>query len=378
MRDDGNRNGYLQAGEAILADLPLAMVLTDPNRADNPIVYVNHAFEQLTGYSASACIGRNCRFLQDDERDQPEAMTLRKAIEAHEAVTVTIDNFRADGSKFRNRLMIAPVLDAEGQIYAFVGIQNEVREDRPVEGGEPIALDERLDEMQHRVKNHLQMVASMIRMQSREADAAQTYQVLSRRVEALALLYDEFSQAPRPGPARYDVVSAGSYVSRVAATIGALDGRRDLRVNVDVDTVHMRTEAAAQLGLLTSEILSNTFQHAFLDRAEGIVSISLKQMGGDRVRLSVGDDGIGLGDVNWPEEGNLGARIVSNLVRGLGAEIGVISTESGTIVTVDFDNAVDTSREADGTRILADAGGSRSGRGGADLADGAGMGDGDA
>jgi PAS domain S-box-containing protein len=361
MRDEGNRNSYLKAGEAILAELPLAMVLTDPNRPDNPIVYVNRAFEQLTGYSASACIGRNCRFLQDEETDHPEAAKLRRAIAAHEPVTVSIENYRADGSKFLNRLMIAPVLDGEGQLYAFVGIQSEVSEAPAEKTTNAEAFDDRLEEMQHRVKNHLQMVASMIRMQSRETEAKETFLVLSRRVEALALIYDEFNRAPQRGPAQYDVVSAGSYVSRVVATIGALDGRRELRVNVDTDNVHMRTERAAQLGLLASEILSNTLQHAFGGRSEGIVSVALKQLGGDRIRLSVEDDGVGLGDTDWPNVGNLGAKIVRSLVADLGAELGVMSTENGTIVTIDFDNVIDTSLDDEGRRMLSDVAGARTG-----------------
>ncbi|WGH78286.1 sensor histidine kinase [Jannaschia ovalis] len=358
-----SRNIYLEAGKNILAELPLSMVLTDPNRVDNPIVYVNRAFEQLTGYAYSACVGRNCRFLQNDDRDQDAVRELARAIAAREATTVTIRNYRVTGESFLNRLMIAPVNDEEGQLFAFVGIQTQVLEERPAADVPVERFDDQLSEMQHRVKNHLQMVASMIRMQSRDETSGKGgYGLLARRVEALALLYDEFSHPPQGRrERRYDVVSAGSYVSRVAATVGALDGRRNVRVNVDSDPVYMRTERAAQLGLLTSEVVSNTLQHAFDGRIEGVVDVSLKQMGGDRVRLQISDDGVGMGDTNWPEEGNLGARIVRGLAQQLGGEVNVISTGSGTVITLDFDNVLDTSLEADGTRVLADADGARAG-----------------
>ncbi|MEM7711641.1 MAG: PAS domain-containing protein [Pseudomonadota bacterium] len=360
MRDEMTGNVYLQAGKAILADLPLSMVLTDPNRPDNPIVYVNRAFEQLTGYAASFCIGRNCRFMQNDETDQDAVRDLSRAISAREAITVTLTNYRLDGTPFRNRLMTAPIFDQDGHLYAFVGIQTEVTEVVPKDA-EIHRFDDKLEEMQHRVKNHLQMISSMIRMQSKEVDPQRSYKVLARRVEALALLYDEFSRPPQDVEARYDVVSAGSYVSRVASTVGALSGRRNVRINTDVDTVYMRTERAAQVGLLASEVMSNTLQHAFRGRAEGIVTISLKQRGGDRVRLSVEDDGIGFGDVDWPETGNLGARIVRGLVDSMGGDLNALSTEAGSIVTLDFDNVIDTSLEGDGTRVLSDTDGSRTG-----------------
>ena len=355
------RDVYLEAGKAILADLPLSMVLTDPNRPDNPIVYVNRAFEQMTGYAASYAVGRNCRFLQANGQDQQaEVAELARAIRAHEPTNVVLRNSRLDGSTFLNRLMISPVADEEGQIYAFVGIQTEVVEDRP-EQSEVLPIDDRLDEMQHRVKNHLQMISSLIRMQRRGGDPVDSYGTLSRRVDALALLYEEFQQPPRPGDVRYDVVSAGGYVSRVASTVASLDGRRNVRVGVDVDPVYMRTERAAQIGLLTSEVLSNTLRHAFDGRPEGMVTVSLKQHGGDRVRLIVSDDGVGLGDVDWPRQGNLGANIVRSLAQGLDAELGVVTSDNGTVVTMDIDNPVDTSLETDGTRILTDKDGSRSG-----------------
>ncbi|MFO6463753.1 PAS domain-containing protein [Jannaschia sp. KMU-145] len=356
---------YVEAGQSMLANLPLSMVLTDPNRPDNPIIYVNRAFEQLTGYAASAAVGQNCRFLQGDARDQPQVEVLRRAIEARESVTVTLDNRRLDGSSFRNRLIIAPAFDDDGSIYAFIGIQSaveDVAEDAHPDDADIASFDDRLREMQHRVKNHLQMVASMIRMQSKEADPRAAFPILARRVDALAALYDEFHIPPRSGEARYDVVSAGGYVSRVVSIVGALDGRRNVRVTVDTDPVYMRTERAAQLGLLTSELLSNALNHAFDGRSEGVVSVQMKELGGDRLRLTVSDDGTGMGGSNWPEQGNLGARIVRGLAGDLGAEMTVTSTGSGTIVTVQLDNPIDTSLEADGRRILSDAEGQRTGK----------------
>jgi PAS domain S-box-containing protein len=359
-----------EAGRHLVTNLPLAMVLTDPHQDDNPIVYVNRAFEQMTGYAASAVIGRNCRFLQGEDRDQPGVRALREGIAARRSVSVAVRNYRADGTPFTNRLIVAPVEDDEGDLFAFLGIQLEVAEDvadafsLPLGPSAPIAEDgsaegDMLREMQHRVKNHLQMVSSMIRMQSAADDPAASYGLLSRRVEALSLLYDEFSgtgAGPDSGT-RYDVVAAGGYVSRVAATVGALDGRKSVRLNVEVDNVYMRTEQAAQLGLLVSELISNTLQHAFADREEGVVEVRLKELGGRRVRLTVSDDGVGMGEDEWPGKGNLGARIVRGLATGLGGEFNVVSTRAGTIITLDFENAVSTLVESDtGRRAIAGQG----------------------
>ena len=332
-----------EASRSLLSDVPLSMVLTDPFRQDNPIIYVNRAFEQTTGYSSRYAVGKNCRFLQGDNRDQDAVDALRRAVEKSETVSVELLNYTADGEEFVNRLTIAPLRDDNDDLYAFLGVQVRVGSG----SGESVtALSQVLEETQHRVKNHLQMVAALIRTQSREEDPHEAYEILSRRVEALALLYDEFQRPPVPRPeGAYDVVSAGAYVSRVASTIGALDGRNGIRLNVDTDPVYMPTERAAQIGLITSEILSNALQHAFPGREEGIVEIRLKEMGEDRFRLTFSDDGVGLGDSNWPDSGGMGARLVRSMVRSINAQLDVVSSDMGTTIRIDFHNGTSSEIE---------------------------------
>lgn len=365
MDTQRQQSAHVQAGRQILANVPLSMVLSDPNQPDNPIVYVNRAFERITGYAGEAVIGRNCRFLQGEDREQHGARDIGLALTERRSTVITLINYRADGSRFLNRLMISPVNDERGELMAFVGFQAEVFEEGPHGNDSVMRFDDRLQEMQHRVKNHLQMVASMIRLQSRDKSTPQTggFDVIARRVDALALLYDEFSAPPGKagGQVRYDVVSAGAYVSRVANTVGALDGSRNIRIGIDTDAVYMRTQSAAQLGLLTSEVLSNTLQHAFEGRTEGMVQVRLKQLGGDRVRLSIEDDGVGLGASGWPQKGNLGARIVIGLVQQLDANLKVTTNDNGTHVMVDFHNALDTTLDAEGARMLAEPSGDRAG-----------------
>ena len=115
--------------------VPNGVLITDNTRPDNPIVYTNPAFQRMTGYSADEVLGRNCRFLQGDDRDQPGLAELRGAFTAGESATVLLRNYRKDGTPFWNRLHIAPVHDAAGAISHYVGIQEDVshqREDETV------------------------------------------------------------------------------------------------------------------------------------------------------------------------------------------------------------------------------------------------------
>lgn len=102
------------------------ITLSDPDRPDNPIVYANEAFELITGYSREEILGHNCRFLQGNDRDQPEVERIREALRGHTPVTVTLRNYRKDGSLFYNQFSIRPLRDPEGRLLYYLGIQYDV------------------------------------------------------------------------------------------------------------------------------------------------------------------------------------------------------------------------------------------------------------
>lgn len=102
------------------------IVMTDPNHDDNPIIYTNPAFTEITGYSADEILGQNCRFLQGIDRQQPELDQLRKAIKEERAITVVLSNYKKDGTKFFNELTVSPVRNEQGQLVSLVGIQNDI------------------------------------------------------------------------------------------------------------------------------------------------------------------------------------------------------------------------------------------------------------
>ena len=110
-----------------------SIVITDPNLPDDPIVYVNPAFEETTGYSLEEVVGLNCRFLQGEDRDQPPLEELREAVREGRECRVVLRNYRKDGTRFWNELSVYPVRDEEGKLTNFVGVQNDVTERRRAE-----------------------------------------------------------------------------------------------------------------------------------------------------------------------------------------------------------------------------------------------------
>jgi PAS domain S-box-containing protein len=109
------------------------IVITDPKMPDNPIIYVNPAFEEISGYTAEEVRGRNCRFLQGGYHEQPALDELREALTEERECRVVLRNYRKDGTPFWNELYVSPVHDEDGLLTNFVGVQNDITERRRIE-----------------------------------------------------------------------------------------------------------------------------------------------------------------------------------------------------------------------------------------------------
>ena len=118
----------LRLQERAIASSHNGIVITDCRIPNNPIVYVNEAFTEITGYTPDEVIGKNCRFLQGNDVLQPEKELLRDAMIEGKSCTVIIRNYRKDGSLFWNELNISPMLDDMGKVTHFIGIQTDITE----------------------------------------------------------------------------------------------------------------------------------------------------------------------------------------------------------------------------------------------------------
>ncbi|QPV61619.1 PAS domain S-box protein [Halosimplex litoreum] len=129
FQDITDRKAREPAGELetrVMDEAPVGITLSDPSRDDNPLVYANDRFEQLTGYTESEVLGRNCRFLQGERTAGEPVAAMRTAIDAGDPVTVELRNYREDGTEFWNRVSIAPVRTSDGEITNYVGFQRDV------------------------------------------------------------------------------------------------------------------------------------------------------------------------------------------------------------------------------------------------------------
>ncbi|UCJ18844.1 PAS domain-containing protein [Pseudomonas sp. MM211] len=113
----------------------MPMIIADPNRDDNPIIFANNAFLEMTGYSAEEVVGRNCRFLQGPETDRAVVAQVREAVAMRQELAVELINYRKDGSTFWSALFISPVYNDAGELIYFFSSQLDISRRRDAEEG---------------------------------------------------------------------------------------------------------------------------------------------------------------------------------------------------------------------------------------------------
>lgn len=143
--DPSDRQPAIAAGEmrdpangiffAAVKTTRMPMIVTDPNQHDNPIIFANPAFLQMTGYDAEEVLGRNCRFLQGPDTDRETVAEITHAIREHRETSVEIINYKKNGSTFWNALFISPVLDGDGALRYYFASQLDVTRRRDAEEG---------------------------------------------------------------------------------------------------------------------------------------------------------------------------------------------------------------------------------------------------
>ena len=329
----------------------MPMVITDPRKPDNPIVFVNKAFQTLTGYDREEIIGRNCRFLQGPDTDRATVKTLREAIEAGQDIQVDLLNYRKDGSTFWNALFLSPVRNADGEIDFFFASQLDVTErvsaQEIVEQQKAVverevakrtadlqaALEAKtllLHEVDHRVKNNLTMIGSLLRLQAKtlgDPQLAETLNSMLERVDALGTVHRRLYQAD--DITRFDI---GGLVETMARDIVGASGRDDIRTEITVESIHVPSAHASAIGLIVNEAITNALKHAFADGRSGRLKVSALGRAG-RATILIEDDGPGL--VAEARSG-LGRTLITRLSRQIGGETRWLPADPGTRVEITF------------------------------------------
>ncbi len=325
-----------------LDQIPVAIAVSEIKKKAERIVYVNPIFEKLCGLSAADVDRKPWSVLDNKFEIEKADRHLGSAIaEGTDHVGV----YRMEGKTGEPAIVDAysnVIEDDDGTaIYRLAALVNARSPDQAARNGDLEKLvrekDTLLREIQHRVKNNLQMITALIRHESRNLPTGSEtvpFDRLAGRVEALHLLYASLSEDEHGHE-----VDLGGYLSQIASAIMRSHAREGIRLDLKVDAYVVSVNTALPAGLVVNELMMNALKHAFGNRDGTITLHCLTDHKGCRV--VVADDGSGFPEgIKWPKPGKLSALIVQSLRDNAGASIGIESTpEFGTRATISFAKA---------------------------------------
>jgi two-component sensor histidine kinase len=323
--------------KSFLDHVPVAIAVSELRPAER-IVYVNRQFERLSGQAESDLLGEIWGALHGSATAPGDDRELSDAI--------------ADDQDYIGAFTIAASSPASLNAWS-----NVIRDDNGTAVFRLVALSEAghrgaggharleqligekdtlLRELQHRVKNNLQMITALIRLEARalpDEATVSSFDRLAGRIEALALLYRSLSEGVPDA-----LVDLGTYLSEVAAAVMRAHAHEGIRLDMKVDSWPVSLNVAMPAGLVVNELLTNAIKHAFTGRDGGTITLNcIVEASGCKVEVA--DDGIGLEEgQKWPTEGKMAALIVRSLVQNADARFEVRNSPGeGLGVTIYFD-----------------------------------------
>ena len=308
-----------------LDQVPIAIVVSEMKESER-IVYANPEFEKLSGQSAGDMVGKPWSVLQGrsetdgvvrelgaavvEANDFVGTFTITRAEQNPAIVDVYSNVIENDDATPCYRLAALVDVGAHGQQRE--EFERAIRE-----------KDTQLLEVQHRVKNNLQMIVALIRIEAKNArgrmDTA-PFDRLAGRMESIQLLY-----ALLADHGASDEIDLGAYLSKIASSVLTSHAVEGIRLDLKVDAYPVSVNIAMPTGLVVNELLTNALKHAFVGRDSGTITLSSLSDGTGCV-VVVADNGLGLPEgAQWPERGKLSALIVQSLRENAKARVEIES-----------------------------------------------------
>ena len=304
------------------------------------VVSWNAGAERLLGWTEEEILGQSSFvvFVPEDIATGGHRWELEKAAAEGRAEDERWHQ-RRDGSRFWGSGIMAGIRDDAGALIGFGKIMRDRTAQRQLEEELRASLREKevlLKEIHHRVKNNLQVISSVLSLQSdtiREREAVAAFQDSQARIHSMALIHEILYQSSNLAQ-----VNLAAYTRRLAEELlhsYQVEPER-LRLVVETDEVWLSAEKAMPCGLILNELVANCVKHAFPDGRSGTVRVTLRAEAASQVILSVGDGGVGFpAGVDFRHTDSLGLQLMCLLTEQLGGTI-TLDRSEGTRFTIRF------------------------------------------
>lgn len=331
-----------------LDHMPFAVAVAELGPAET-ITYANLGFERLIGNPAATILGQTWSILPGTAVGPGGGPPLSDAITGEDDYLGVFQIGSAPDVISVDAWSNVILNDAGTPTYRLVALADIG--DRAATEQEKLEQqvqekDILLRELQHRVKNNLQMITALIRLEARNLrgnPAKEPFDRLAGRVESLSLLYRSMSESPVD-----DSIDLGVYLSQIASSVMQAHAVEGIRLDLKVDAWPVSINVAMPTGLVVNELLTNSLKHAFVGLDKGTITLqSLVTETGCKV--IVADDGTGLpAGAKWPVPGKMTALIVQSLKQNAGAALSIKSGPgAGMQATITFNRADAAPESAD-------------------------------
>jgi len=283
------------------------------------------------------------QFIHPDDRPMYHQV-MERAFEQGEPHAVDHRLVRTDGSIAWISSLGQVERNADGQVTRHFGVALDISDRKQAEANLRRSLQEKevlLKEVHHRVKNNLQIISSLLRMQSRKVDNLQTFTVLQEaqnRVQSMGLIHEQLYQS-----ADLTQIDLNEYLHSLVSNLFRSYGisHQQVGLNIETNDICLNLNIAISCGLIINELVSNSLKYAFPTDQLGHITICLTSVLDEplsewKVTLFVIDNGVGIpATVDWQNSPSLGTRIVRNLVHQIKGEMTLLP-QAGTAFQITF------------------------------------------
>ena len=306
---------------------------------DGVITSWNPGAERLFGYPAAEILGQSLRRLVPPDRANEETDRLARLARGEHLAAYETVRVRKDGQVVVVSLTLSPIQDRAGQVIGISAIARDITVLKQAEEEIRASLHEKevmLQEIHHRVKNSLQIVSSLLRLQAaslKSPDAIAALEHSGSRVQSMALVHEMLYQS-----SNLSALDFAAYVQSLTASLLRSYGAEPpvIRLQFDLDPVHLDINQAIPCALILSELVTNALKYAFPAGRPGDIWILLHREPDGTTQLTVGDNGVGL-PANWnPDQPtSLGLQLVASLVHQLHGKLD-LRQHNGTEYAITF------------------------------------------
>jgi PAS domain S-box-containing protein len=294
----------------------------------------NFGAQEVFGYSASDMIGRPCSNLVTPAEREPHDQVLAAVRGGNHIAHHYVACVRKNGEVFPASVTTSAVLDTDRDVIGISKVIRDITSQQEVEAQLRASLHEKevlLREIHHRVKNNLQVIASLLRLETSTSETAHQALVDSQnRIHSMAMIHQLLYQSKD-----FAHVDFQQYLLQLADRLGQAYGS-SARIPITVRCTlgdQLTVDQAIPCALILNELVTNALTHAFPDDRAGTIDIDVECDAGE-VKMIIRDDGIGI-PIEPERTNGMGFRIVRTLATQLGGTLNV-ERDNGTIVTVEF------------------------------------------